>query len=335
MEVSKLIEKVSTENLSYDEAYFLQKEILEGKLDDIQLISLFQSLERGCSADELRGFFAATREKVQPVVTQVETLDIVGTGGDGFNTINISTMAALVVAASGQCVAKYGNRSATSMCGTADVLEALGAKIEIDAVEVNRCLKESNFAFLFAPFYHQAFRHVRSARKLYGKRTYFNLIGPLLNPAYSTFRLIGVSDRAQVENMLLILGELKVKKAWIVCGSEGLDEISTAGKTHVWEYQNGKIETFILDPKDYGLKYVPISELKGGDAQKNSQILKDILSGNDSSDRALAVILNAAAGLFICGKANSFQDGILMAQEILKRGEASQVLTKYIEASKI
>lgn len=333
-DLKQVLEKISVGPIDYREAYFLQGQILEGKLDNSQLASLFRSLERGCSKEELFGFFDASKNSIPAVETGLDTLDIVGTGGDGLHTINISTMAAFVVAAYGQPVTKFGNRAATSSCGAADVLESLGANIEIKAENVVDYLKEDNFVFLFAPFYHKSFKNVREARKEYGKRTYFNTLGPLLNPANPAFRLVGVSDHAQVENMLAILEHSGIKRAWVVTGDDGMDEISISGETPVWEYNAGKISHFKIKPEDYGFKSISNEILKGGRADENAEIMKEILSGQDSSARILAVILNAAAGLVISGRCRSMSEGIKIAQDIIKDGKAMENLNKFIEMGK-
>ncbi len=332
--LQSVLEKIFTEALEYKDAYFLQRQILEGKLSDDQIIAVFKSLERGCTKDELLGFFDASKDSVPSVETGKNTLDIVGTGGDGFHTINISTMASLVVAACGQVVTKFGNRAATGICGTADVLESVGANIEIPTEDVKVCLEKQNFVFLFAPFYHKSFKNVKEARKIYGKKTYFNILGPLLNPANPTFRLIGTSDLKQVENMLTIIQHSDVEKAWIVSGAEGLDEISTAGDTTVWQYEKGEIVTFTINPKDFGFDPVSIEELKGGDVKDNADAMRAILSGEDKSPRVLSVIMNAAAGLFISGKCSSMTEGVGMAQNILNSGNAAESLNEFIIASK-
>jgi anthranilate phosphoribosyltransferase len=333
-DLSSVLEKISMGPLTYKEAYFLQGQILGGKLEDAQLVSIFKSLERGCAKEELLGFFDASRDSVPLVETGKDTLDIVGTGGDGFHTINISTMASFIVSACGQSVTKFGNRAATGICGAADVLESLGANIEISPDNVKRCLEEDDFVFLFAPFYHQSFKFAREARKMYGKKTYFNILGPLLNPANPVFRLIGTSDLGQVENMLSVLVHSNVEKAWIVSGAEGLDEISIAGDTFVWQYDKGEVSNFKINPEDFGFKTVPVEELKGGNTTENAEAMRFILSGQDKSPRLLAVIMNAAAGLVISGKCKTMMEGIELAQDIINKGEALNNLDKFIKISK-
>ena len=335
MNILALINKISTKPLTHEEAACLQKSILEGEVKDDQLVDIFKALERGCTYDELNGFFDASRSASQCVSVNVDTLDIVGTGGDGLDTINISTIASFVVAAHGQPVAKYGNRAITSKCGSGDVLESLGANIEISPDSVSSCLRESNFVFLFAPFYNPAFKNVRAARKSYGKPTYFNILGPLLNPANPPFRLVGTSDTSQIENMLNILNHVGVKRAWIVSGADGSDEVSMSGNTNVYEYNKGKISHFKINPKDYGLDLAPVEALKGGDTGENAQIVKKILSGKGNASQTSAVVLNAAAGLLISGKCTSVVEGVRIAKDIIRNGTAIDNLNKFIQVSRI
>ena len=307
-------------SLSLTEAYELQKSILENRLPDSDLLEIFALLDRPLELDEFYGLYKASEEAMVRVSTQLELLDTCGTGGDGLKTFNISTAAAILCSALGVPVAKHGNRSASSQCGSADVLEELGVKIDLNSEQVAKCIEVTGFGFMFAQKFHPAFKHAASARKVFGKRTFFNFLGPLLNPAGADFRLVGVSSPAMAELMGKTLMKIGVKKALVVCSQEGMDEISPAGKTNALEFgPNGEVKKFTINPLEYRLKPVSPRELVGGDKKLNAEIIKKVLGNQGSIAQANAVVLNAAAGLLVSGKVNSYSQGIAMAGQAIEK----------------
>jgi len=317
----------SKDTLSEQEAYTLQKDILDNKLTTDELLELFAALDRPLSEDELFGFYRASREAMVPVSAGSGLLDTAGTGSDGLHTINISSIAAILLAALDVRVAKHGNRAATSKCGSADVLEALGIDIELDAAGVIRSIKETNFGFMFAPKFHPAFRHAGPARKAYGKRTYFNFLGPLLNPASADFRLVGIAEPKMMHLMGSTLMKAGVQKAWLVHGRDGMDEISTCAITDVSEFTPGKpVTTFTIDPTAHGLLLASPLDVRGGDKTENAHIARLILGDEGEEAHANAVILNVAAGLLIAGVVSDYTAGIERARQALKQKVGLQKL---------
>jgi anthranilate phosphoribosyltransferase len=324
--MSELTKKAS----GYEEAYEMQTRILEGTVSKEEMLDLFKSMNSLPALDEFQGIFDASRNAMFPVDIDGDTLDTCGTGGDGMNTFNISTAAALVCAAVGVPVAKHGNRSTGGSCGSADVLEALGVRISLAAGQVARCIEQSGIGFMFAPVYHPAFRHAAEARKEFGKRTYFNFLGPLLSPANSTYRVLGVAQPEIADVMGDILLASGVKKAWLLHG-DGMDEISPCGPTRVKEFAVGNsVRMFTIDPREYGLALYEIEDIKGGDEEFNARVIKDVLGGQGSPAQKAAVVLNAAAGLTVYGKVTTYAEGIERAQEVLKNGSAAEILSKLI-----
>ena len=307
-------------SLSESEAYDLQKNILENKLSLEMLVELFTLLDRPLTENEFYGFYKASREAMVPVAAPHGLLDTAGTGSDGLHTINISSIAAILLAALGVPVAKHGNRAASSKCGSADVLEELGMNIDLDPEQVARSISATNFGFMFAPKFHPAFKHVAPARKAYGKRTYFNFLGPFLNPANADFRLVGVYDLGLVELMGSTLLKAGVRKAWVVRGRDGMDEISACAITDVTEFASREaVRSFTIDPSVYGLSLAAPDNLRGGDKALNANIAKKILGGEGTEAQNNAVILNTAAGLLIVGKVATYADGIVLAQNGLQQ----------------
>jgi anthranilate phosphoribosyltransferase len=251
--------------------------------------------------------------------------DTCGTGGDGSQSFNVSTVAALVLAAGGVRVAKHGNRSVSSRCGSADVLEAMGVNIAASPAIVEQCLEETGIAFFFAPTFHPSMRHAAPTRRELGVRTAFNLLGPLTNPAGATRQLVGVPRPELTELVARSLAMLGSERAWVVHGAEGLDEISTTGYTKVSECRAGSVNTFYVHPSEFGLKKASVAQLAGGDAAVNAQIAVDVLAGVPGPARDL-VLLNAGAALFIAGRASSVGQGIHIAAEAIDSGRARQVL---------
>ncbi len=332
---STLIEKLGRrEDLTTDEAAEAMAVIMRGEAAPAQIAGLLIGLSmKGERPSELVGLARTMRAEAVKLARPVEDVfDTCGTGGDRSGTFNISTAAALVVAACGVPIAKHGNRSVSSRCGSADVLEALGVKVSAPPGVVERCLREVGIAFFFAPTFHPAMRHAAQARKDLGVRTAFNLLGPLTNPAGAARQIVGVPRPELTEliaRALLLLGS---KRAWVVHGADGLDELSTTGYTKVSECRDGAVQTFYVHPADYGLAKSSLDALLGGDAPENAARIREILDGADGPTRNI-VLLNAGAALFIAGRAESVRAGIAEAADAIDSGRARQVLARVAEAS--
>jgi anthranilate phosphoribosyltransferase len=332
---STLIEKLGRrEDLTTDEAAAAMAVIMRGDAPPAQIAGLLVGLTmKGERPAELVGLARTMRAEAVRLAQPVEDVfDTCGTGGDRSGTFNISTAAALVVAACGVPVAKHGNRSVSSRCGSADVLEALGVNVSASPGVVERCLREIGIAFFFAPTFHPAMRHAAQARKDLGVRTAFNLLGPLTNPAHATRQLVGVPRPELTEliaRALLLLGS---KRAWVVHGADGLDELSTAGYTKVSECRDGAVQTFYVHPADYGLAKNSRDALLGGDAAVNAARIREVLDGADGPARNI-VLLNAGAALFIAGRAESVRTGIADAAQAIDSGRAKATLSALAEVS--
>ncbi|MGN0368066.1 MAG: anthranilate phosphoribosyltransferase [Wujia sp.] len=331
------IEKISNKgDLSYDEAYAVMNEIMSGQTTPTQnaafLASLATKSAKAETKDEIAGCAAAMREHATKVEADFPVFEIVGTGGDNANSFNISTTAALVAAAGGMKVAKHGNRAASSKCGTADCLEALGVNIEQSPEKCVELLKEVGMCFFFAQKYHTSMKYVGAIRKELGFRTVFNILGPLTNPACPQMQLLGVYDEYLVQPLAQVLIDLGVKRGMVVYGQDKLDEISMSSPTTVCEFRDGWIRNFVIRPEDYGFTTCSKEELKGGSPEENAQITRDILKGAKGPKRD-AVLLNAGASLYIGGKAETLQDGIHLAAELIDSGKAYETLEAFIEVS--
>ena len=287
---------------------------------------------RGEKVEEMIGAVEAMRSKALAIKAPEGAVDTCGTGGDQSGTYNISTAAAIVLAACGVSVAKHGNRAASSKAGSADVLETLGINIDADMSIVKRCLDEIGISFLMATRHHSAARHVGPARASVGTQTIFNLIGPLSNPAQTKFQVIGVFDKKWNRPMAEVLGTLGSEHVWVVTGSDGLDELTITGKTYVAEYKDGKVREFTVSPEDAGLECAPIEQVKGGDADYNAAAIIDILKGARNTYRDI-VLLNTAAALIVGGKVDDLNAGVKMAGEAIDNGKAFETLEKWIELS--
>lgn len=318
---------VARHNLKEEEAYAAMTAIMSGQATDAQIAGLITALRmKGETGEEITGFARAIRAKALKVKTSKDGLvDTCGTGGDMMHTFNISTTAAFVVAACGIPVAKHGNRSVSSRCGSADVLEALGVKISLPPAAVARCIDETGIGFLFAPAFHAAMKYAVRARKEVGIRTVFNLLGPLVNPAGAAIQLIGVYDPDLTEPLAAVLSRLGAEVALVVHGAGGLDEISTLGPTRITEVRNGKISTYAIDPETLGIPRATVAELRGGDPRENAAITLRILKGEPGPRQDIAVV-NAAAVLFAAGKVKDLTEGIKPAQEAIRSGEALRKL---------
>lgn len=330
--IREAILKVSQkQDLTYDEAYQTMDEIMGGEASEVQMSSYLTAMSmKGETIDEITASAEAMRSHCVRLLNDVEALEIVGTGGDGSNTFNISTTSSIVISAAGVPVAKHGNRSASSKCGAADVLEELGVNIQIDPEKSLKCLKEHNICFLFAQNYHIAMKYVASVRKELAIRTIFNILGPLTNPAGATMQVLGVYDKELVEPLAKVLNNLGVKSALSVYGTDGMDEISASDKTFVCEIRDGITKSYEIDPEDFGFEKCKKEDLVGGDPKENAQITLDILKGKKGPKRN-AVVLNSAAGLYVSGVVESINDGVRLAEEIIDSGKALRQLEKFIE----
>ena len=319
--------------LSRDEAQTAFDLLLSGQATSAQMGAFLMGLRvRGETVDEITGAVAAMRAKMLRVAAPPGVIDIVGTGGDGHGTYNVSTLAALIVAACGVPVAKHGNRAASSRSGSSDVLSALGVAVGLDVSEVERCLAEAGIGFMSAQAHHAAMRHFAAVRADLGTRTIFNLLGPLSNPAGVTRLLVGVFSPDWLEPLARVLGALGAECAWLVHGADGLDEISTTGPTAVVAWENGTIRRFRIAPEDVGLTRARLADLKGGDAARNAAALRAVLDGAAGAYRDIAC-LNAAAALVVAGRAPDLHQGFDLAVAALESGRARDVLARLIRVS--
>ena len=330
----ELIEKLTRhEDLTADEAAAAMAEVMEGRAAPAHISGLLVGLAmKGERPVEIVGLARAMRaHAVQVSKRHDDVFDTCGTGGDRAGTFNISSCAALVVAAAGVRVAKHGNRSASSKAGGADVYEALGIRIAAPPAVVERCL-DAGIGFFFAPTFHPSMRHAAAVRRELGVRTAFNLLGPLTNPAGATRQLVGVPRPEFTELMARSLMLLGTKRAWVVHGADGIDELTTTGYTKISECSDGAVNTFYLHPGDVGLPKAPAGSLQGGDAHENARIIEGILAGVRGPARDV-VLLNAGASLFIAGAASSVDEGILMASRAIARGDAKRTLDRLVSLS--
>ena len=331
-----IVKIVNKEDLTYDEAYTVMNEIMGGKTSPTQnaafLAALSTKSARAETTDEIAGCAAAMREHAIKVNTGMDVFEIVGTGGDNAHSFNISTTSALVAAAAGMKVAKHGNRAASSLCGTADCLEALGVNINQSPEKCVELLNEVGMCFFFAQKYHTSMKYVGAIRKELGFRTVFNILGPLTNPATPSMQLLGVYDEYLVEPLAQVLINLGVKRGMVVYGMDKLDEISLSADTKICEINDGWYKTYTITPEDFGFEKCSKDDLKGGTPEENAKITKDILNGAKGHKRN-AVLLNAGAALYIGGKADSFKNGVELAKEIIDSGKALKTLEKLILVS--
>ena len=325
-------------DLTYDEAYATMMEIMSGETTPTQnsafLAALSTKSTKAETINEISGCAAAMRELATPVPHPgMETLEIVGTGGDRSNTFNISTTAALLCAAAGVKVTKHGNRAASSQCGTADCLEALGVNLRQDPDKVLAELNGCGIGFLFAQQYHSAMKYVGPIRKELGFRTVFNILGPLTNPACPEYFLLGVYDEYLVEPVAKVLSNLGVRRALVVYGQDRMDEISLSAPTTVCELKEGYYRTTVIKPEDFGLVRCEKSDVTGGTPAENAQDVRDILSGRLTGPKHDIAVLNAGAALYVCGKAADIEDGIRLADEQITSGSATRTLEAFIAES--
>ncbi|HPA63518.1 MAG TPA: bifunctional anthranilate synthase component II/anthranilate phosphoribosyltransferase [Spirochaetota bacterium] len=332
-----LKKSLSREHLRFSEAYDVMDELTEGNMTDAQIGSLLTSLEmKGITAEELAGFASVLKKKAisfpAPEKDEIR-LDTCGTGGSAKKTFNVSTISSLVVAAGGAKVVKHGNRAITSASGSADLFEKLGINVEADISDCIRTYKELGITFLFARKFHSAMRFAGPARAALGFKTAFNLIGPLSNPAHATHQIIGVFDKEYTETVCEALGLLGLKRAMVVSGMDGYDEISLCAPTKITELNNGWIKSYVFTPHEVGLDYAEHSLLAGGDAELNKKIAIDILNGEEHN-RAELVALNAGAAFYVYGITDTIKDGYHHAKEVIKSGKAKELLAKFVDAGK-
>lgn len=327
---------VSKEDLTYNEAYTVMNEIMSGETTPTQnaafLAALSTKSARAETTDEIAGCAAAMRAHATKVETGMELFEIVGTGGDNAQSFNISTTSALVAAAGGIKVAKHGNRAASSKCGTADCLEALGVNIDQSPAKCIELLNEVGMCFFFAQKYHTSMKYVGAIRRELGFRTVFNILGPLTNPGTPSMQLLGVYDDYLVEPLAQVLVNLGIKRGMVVYGEDKLDEISLSAPTKICEIRDGWFRTTTITPEEFGFERCSKEDLRGGDPAENAKITLDILSGKKGHMRN-AVLMNAGAALYIGGKADSMKDGIELAAQIIDSGKALETLNKLIEVS--
>ena len=331
-----IVKIVSKEDLTYEEAYTVMNEIMSGETTATQnaafLAALSTKSARAETTDEIAGCAAAMRAHATKVETGMDVFEIVGTGGDNAQSFNISTTSALIAAAGGMKVAKHGNRAASSLCGTADCLEALGVNISQSPAKCVELLKEVGMCFFFAQKYHTSMKYVGAIRKELGFRTVFNILGPLTNPASPAMQLLGVYDGYLAEPLTRVLTSLGVKRGMVVYGQDKLDEISLSSPTTICEIKDGWYKTYVIAPEDFGFERCKKEDLKGGTPAENAQITLDILNGVKGHKRN-AVLLNAGAALYIGGKAKDMKEGVVLAAELIDSGKALATLQNFIEFS--
>jgi len=342
---------VERRDLTRIEAAGAMEAIMSGVATDAQIAAFLIALRmKGETAEELIGFAQVMRQKVARVRTRVDEvaaltgtdremlIDTCGTGGDASGSFNVSTATAFVVAGAGLKVAKHGNRSmsgltASSLCGSADVVETLGVNLDLTPAQVGRCVDEVGIGFLYAPLLHTAMKHVMTARRELGVRTVFNLLGPLTNPAGANAQVIGVAAPELTEKVARVLAELGTVRAFVVHGADGLDEISNTGDNRISEVRDGAVSTFTLRPEDFGLPRATIADLRGGDRDQNAQIIREIFAGEAGPKRDI-VLMNAAAALVVGGKARDFKEGVALAARSIDSGAARAKLEHLVRLSR-
>ncbi len=332
-----IVKIVNKEDLSYDEAYTVMNEIMSGKTTPTQnsafLAALSTKSTRAETISEIAGCAAAMRDHAVKLETGMDLFEIVGTGGDNSQSFNISTTSALVAAAGGMKVAKHGNRAASSKCGTADCLEALGVNIEQSPDRCIELLNEVGMCFFFAQKYHTSMKYVGAIRKELGFRTVFNILGPLTNPGSPKMQLLGVYDEYLVEPLAQVLINLGIRRGMVVYGQDKLDEISLSAPTTVCEFKDGWFKSYTIKPEDFGFNSCSKQELVGGTPQENAAITLAILQGKEKGAKRNTVLFNAGAALYIGSKADSFNNGVQLAAQLIDSGRALATLEKFIEVS--
>lgn len=328
-----IIKLARKENLSYDMTKEVMNEIMSGEATPVQMSAYLTAMSlKGETIEEITASAAGMREHCTRLLHDMDVLEIVGTGGDGSNSFNISTTASLVISAAGVPVAKHGNRAASSKCGAADCLEALGVKITVSPEKSSEILQRIGICFLFAQNYHISMKYVAPVRKELSIRTIFNILGPLANPAGANMEVMGVYDEAIVEPLAQVLSNLGVKNGMVVYGQDKLDEISMSAPTTVCEIKDGKLQSYVITPEQFGLQRCRKEDLVGGTPQENAAITLAILNG-EKGPRRDAVVLNAAAALYVAGKCDSMAEGVALAQETIDSGKAKAQLDAFVRLS--
>ncbi|MBX7075879.1 MAG: anthranilate phosphoribosyltransferase [Methanobacteriaceae archaeon] len=328
-----ILQLAKKEDISYDLAKESMNEIMGGKATDVQMSAYLTALSmKGETIDEITASAEAMRSHCIKLLNDCEVLEIVGTGGDGSNSFNISTTSSIVISSAGVPVAKHGNRAASSKSGAADVLESLGVNINVSAEQSAQILRKINLCFLFAQNYHIAMKYVAPIRKELGIPTIFNILGPLANPAGASMQVMGVYDESLVRPLTKVLHNLGVKKALVVFGQDKLDEISVSSPTTVCEIKDDDIIEYVIKPEDFGFERCSKDDLVGGDPDFNAKITQSILDGEKGPKRN-AVVINSAAGLYVAGKVSSLKEGVVMAEELIDTGVAKKQLEQFIKLS--
>jgi anthranilate phosphoribosyltransferase len=324
---------VSGQSLTVEQAAQVMQEIMEGEATPAQFGAFVTALRlKGETVDEIIGLAKTMRAKAIPVSAEGLVVDTCGTGGDSSHTFNISTAAAFVAAGAELKIAKHGNRAMSSQCGSADVLEALGVKIDLDAEQVQRCLKEVGIGFMFAPLFHPAMKYAAAPRREIGIRTVFNIIGPLTNPASAEAQVLGVADGSLVEKLGRALQGLGCRHALVVHGEDGLDEITVTGETRVCELKEGDINSYSISPDDFGLPCARLDSLKGGTLDENAAVLRRVLTGVPGPQQDV-VLMNAAAALLAGDRVGTLKEGAILAKEVIDEGRALAKLEQLVEFS--
>ena len=333
--INEYIKKViEGENLTTEEATAAMDSIMSGESTQAQIGSYLTALRmKGETIEEITGSAKGMREKCLQLVGKGDLMDIVGTGGDCTNTFNVSTVSSFVVAAAGIKIAKHGNRSVSSKCGSADVLEALGVKLDITKEQNEKVLKDTGMCFMFAPVYHSAMKYVATARKELGVRTIFNILGPLANPAYANLQIMGVYSDELVEPMAQVLSNLGVKRAMVVHGEDGVDEVSICGKTKVCEVREGGLRSYTINPEELGLHLAKPEDIKGGLAEENKEITLSILKGEKGAKRDM-VLINSAVAIYIALENRTLAECVEMAAGIIDSGKAFAKMQEFVTATK-
>lgn len=329
-----LHEVINNRDLEYDMAKAVMQEIMSGEASQVQMAAYLTALRmKGETITEITASAQVMRDMATHLCPPYDVLEIVGTGGDEAGTFNISTTSAFVVAASGVPVAKHGNRSVSSKSGAADVLESLGANLAVDREKEQKILDDTKMCFLFAQSHHASMKNVAPVRKEMGERTMFNILGPLTNPANSSFQLLGVYDVSLVEKLAEVLSNLGVTRGFAVCGSDGLDEITLTGPTHCCEIREGTFRSYDITPEQFGMTRCELSELVGGTPEDNARITRDILSGKETGAKRDIVVLNAGAAIYLGKTGITLQEGIKEAAEVIADGRAFAKLEEFVAAT--
>ena len=326
---------INGKDLTFEQAEQVMEEMMNGEATQAQMGGFLVALrQQGETIDEITAFAQVMREKGIKIEPKRDVIDIVGTGGDEAGTFNISTTSAFVVAAGGVPVAKHGNRSVSSKSGAADVLERLGANLSLTGEQNEKILAACDVCFLFAPVYHSSMKYAAPVRKELGVRTVLNILGPLSNPAAATMQLLGVYDKKLAEPLARVLSNLGVVRGVVVCGEDGLDEITLTGETSVYEIREGEIRSYTITPEQFGLRRCALEELVGGDPGENASITKDVLTGKETGPKRDIVLMNAGMSLYLGKDGISVQDGIRQAAELIDSGRAYRKLQEFIKLTR-